>query len=65
MDNVNDMNGQLLKDLEKEIFEKSGTWMTLSATLSRKKGNKTAGSIWTNAFIFEMRRNRNRYQIVR
>ena len=23
--NVNDMNGQLLKDLEKDIFEKSGT----------------------------------------
>ena len=59
MDNVNDMNGKLLKDLEKEIFEKSGPWMTLDATLSRKKGNKTAESIWTYAFIFEIRRNRS------
>lgn len=45
-------------------FEETITCVTWSAALPRKKGNKTAENVWTYAFIYELRRNRSRYQFV-
>lgn len=66
------MNGQCKwyertapKGPAKGDFWKSGTWMTLGTALSRKKGNKTAEIVWIYAFIFEIRKNRSRYQFAR